>query len=115
MYTVISDFHELHPAATGLNLAEAWTLMMALAGCDYAFARDGSGAMRLLLWNNPETAEQGLEEPMNDGRNWSVYNSNFPDNALARAAIMRCFVDDGVRGVVIVTDERHRAERTRAA
>jgi hypothetical protein len=115
MYTVISDVHELYPAATGLNLAEAWTLMMALAGCDYAFARDNGGAMRLLLWNNPEAAAQGVEEPMNDGRDWSVYSSNFPDNALARAAIMRCFVDREVRNVGIVTDERYRAERTRAA
>lgn len=115
MYTVTSDVHQLHPAATGLNLTEAWTLMIALAGCDYAFARDGAGAMRLLLWNNPEAAAQEMEEPMNDGRDWSVYKSNFPDNTLARAAIMRCFVDREMRGVCIVTDERHRAEQARAA
>jgi hypothetical protein len=115
MYTVFSDAHELYPAATGLKLTEAWTLMMALSGCDYAFERDGGGVMRLLLWNNPDAAAQGVDEPMNDGRDWSVYSSKFPDNALARAAIMRCFVDEGMRGVFIVTDERYRAEQARAA
>jgi hypothetical protein len=115
MYTVFSDVHELHPAATGLKLTEAWTLMMALSGCDYAFERDGGGVMQLLLWNNPEAVAQGMEEPMNNGRDWSVYGSNFPDNAVARAAIMRCFVDHGMRGVCIVTDEQYRAERSRAA
>ncbi len=115
MYTVFSNVHELYPAATGLKLTEAWTLMMALAGCDYAFARDDGGVMRLFLWNNPEAGAKGMEEPMNDGRDWSVYSSNFPDNALARLAIMRCFVDDGVRGAFIVTDARHRAVKTRAA
>ncbi|HTT81896.1 MAG TPA: hypothetical protein VMF67_00285 [Rhizomicrobium sp.] len=115
MYTVFSDAHELYPAATGLKLAEAWTLMMALSGCDYAFERDGAGAMRLLLWNNLEMAAERVEEPMNDGRDWSVYSSNFPDNAIARAAIMRCFVGDGVRGVRLLTDEEFRAEKTRTA
>jgi hypothetical protein len=115
MYTVFSDVHDLYPAATGLKLAEAWTLMMALSGCDYAFERDGAGAMRLLLWNNPEMAAEGVEEPMNDGRDWSAYSSNFPDNGLARAAIMRRFEGDGVRGVNLLTDERYRAEKARAA
>jgi len=108
MYTVFSDAHTLYPAAGGLKLIEAWTLMMALSGCDYAFERDGAGAMRLLLWNNSEAAAEGMDEPMNDGRDWSVYRSNFPDNALARVAIMRCFVDDGVRNVRLVTDEDYR-------
>ncbi|HEX4158807.1 MAG TPA: hypothetical protein VHY79_10040 [Rhizomicrobium sp.] len=115
MYTVFSDAHELYPAATGLKLAEAWTLMMALAACDYAFARDGTGLMQLFLWNSAEAAAEGMEEPMNDGRDWSVYSSNFPDNALARFAIMRRFVDQGMRGVGILTDERFREKKARAA
>jgi hypothetical protein len=115
MYTVSSTVHELYPAAAGLKLPEAWTLMMALSGCDYAFERDVGVVMRLFLWNNPEAVAQGIEEPMNDGRDWSVFSSNFPDNALARIAIMRCFVDNGVRGVFLVTDERQRAEHARAA
>jgi len=115
MYTVFSDVHELCPAAAGLKLAEAWTLMMALAVCDYAFARDHAGVMRLLLWNNSDAAAEGMDEPMNDGRDWSVYRSNLPDNALARAAIMRCFVGDGLRGVRLATDENYRMEASRAA
>lgn len=114
MYTVFSDVHELYPAATGLKLAEAWTLMMALAGCDYAFERDGAGAMRLFLWNNPEAAAAEMDEPMNDGRDWSIYSSNFPDNAIARITIMCRFVGGGVRGVHLLTDERYRAEEARA-
>ncbi|HEX3665552.1 MAG TPA: hypothetical protein VHU23_10005 [Rhizomicrobium sp.] len=115
MYTVFSDVHELYPAARGMRLIEAWTLTMALAGCDYAFERDGGGIMRLLLWNNAEAAMEGMTEPMNDGRDWSTYHSNFPDNALARAAIMRCFVGRELRGVCLLTDERYRAEEVRVA
>jgi hypothetical protein len=114
MYTVFSDVHELYPAATGLKLTEAWTLMMALAGCDYAFERDSDGVMRLLLWNNAETIAEGMEEPMNDGRDWSGYSSNFPDNALARVAIMRHFVDQELRGVQLLPDARYRAEEAHA-
>lgn len=115
MYTVFSDGHGTEAAVTSLKLAEAWTLMMALSACDYAFERDSAGAMRLLLWNNEEAAAEGTEEPMNDGRDWSAYRSELPDNALARAAIMRRFVDDGVRGVRLVTDETWRAGKARIA
>ena len=113
MYTVFSEVHD--HAATGLKLAEAWTLMMALSACDYSFERDGAGVMRLLLWNNPEAIAEGLEEPMNDGRDWAAYSSNFPDNSLARMAIMRRFVGGTVRGIRLLTDEHYRAGKARAA
>ena len=115
MYTVYSDIHELYPAAGGLKLTEAWTLMMALAACDYAFERDTAGVMRLFLWNNSEATAEKMEEPMNNGRDWSVYGSIFPDNALARVAIMRRFAGQELRGVHLVSDERYRAIEAYAA
>jgi hypothetical protein len=114
MYTVFSDDHELYPAAAGLRLAEAWTLMMALLACDYAFERDGAGRMRLFLWNSPEAVADRMEEPMNDGRDWSLFSSNIPENALARVAIMHRFVGHALRGVHLVTDETYRLDELRA-
>ena len=116
MYTVFLDALDAHePAVTGLKLAEAWTLMMALSACDYAFERDRAGVMRLFLWNNLEAASEGMEEPMNDGRDWSLYSSGFPDNALARMDIMRRFIGQELRGVHLLADDRYREGKARAA
>ncbi|HEY3638792.1 MAG TPA: hypothetical protein VGK90_11630 [Rhizomicrobium sp.] len=114
MYTVVSLKDELIPAGSGMKLEEAWTLMMVLAGCDYAFERDTGGGMNLLVWNSDEARASGMPEPMDDGRDWRLYSSSLPDNSLARVAIMSRFLDDGMPGIVVQTDEQFGAEMARA-
>ena len=97
-YTVVSAADDEGAQGSGLTLAEAFTRMMAFARCDYAFGRS-NGDMHLSLAQSDDAPEGYDTEPP------PVLRSKLLDDVRARAEIMRRFVNHGVNGYRIMTDE----------
>jgi hypothetical protein len=104
-YTVFSPMDEDGAQASGLSLSEAFARMMALAHCDYSFARS-NGDVCLML--TPADAPENFPvEPPPGCR------SKLLDNEMARAEIMRRFLKNGYSSYRIVTDEDWQLEERR--
>jgi hypothetical protein len=104
-YTVFSPMDEYGAQASGLSLAEAFTRMMALARCDYAFGRF-NGDMVLTL-TPADAAESFPQEPPPECKSKQL------DNERARAEIMRRFLKHGFGGYRMLTDEDWQREERR--
>lgn len=106
-YTVVSTADDEGVQGSGLTLAEAFARMMAFARCDYAFGRS-NGDMHLSLAQSDDAPEGYDTEPP------PALRSKLLDDTKARTEIMRRFVNHGVNGYRIVTDEDwQREERKR--
>jgi hypothetical protein len=105
-YTVVSMMDDEGAQGSGLTLAEAFTRMMAFARCDYAFGRS-HGDMHLSLTQLADAPEgYGTEPP-------PALRSKLLDDVRARAEIMRRFVNHGVNGYRIMSDQDWQREEHR--
>jgi len=105
-YTVVSVADEEGAQGSGLTLTEAFTRMMAFARCDYAFGRS-HGDMHLSLTQSADAPEGYDTEPP------PALRSKQLDDVKARAEIMRRFVNHGVNGYRIMTDQDWQREERR--
>lgn len=104
-FTVISPADEDGAQASGLSLSEAFTRMMALARCDYAFGRfQGDMVLTLTPADAPDAFPQ---EPPPECKSKQL------DNERARAEIMRRFLKNGFVGYRMMTDEDWQREEKR--
>jgi len=94
-YTVIDDEGA---QGSGLALSEAFARMMAFARCDYGFGRV-NGDMCLSITQTDDAPEGYETEPP------PALRSKLLDNDKARAEIMRRFINGGIGGYRIMTDE----------
>lgn len=106
-YTVFSVTDVDGAQGSGLTLSEAFARLMAFARCDYAFSRV-NGDMHLSLTQADDVSDCDNAEPP------PALRSKLLDDARARTEIMRRFVNRGVNGYRIMTDEDwQREERKR--
>jgi hypothetical protein len=106
-YTVVSMVDDEGAQGSGLTLAEAFTRMMAFAHCNYAFGRS-QGDMHLSLTQQDDVPQGYDTEPP------PALRSKLLDDVRARTEIMRRFVNRGVNGYRIMTDQDwQREERKR--
>ena len=88
---------------TGLTLNEAFTRMMAFAECDFLFHRIG-GVMHLTRHHREELPEEYANDTTLRAHYFPEHQSHLIDDAMARAEIMRKFLNTGFKGYHIVTD-----------
>jgi hypothetical protein len=105
-YTVVSVVGDEGALGSGMTLAEAFTRMMVFARCEYSFGRF-SGDMHLSLTQADDTSDGYESEPP------PALRSKLMDDAMARAEIMRRFVNHGVNGYRIMRDEDWQREEQR--
>src|ERR1700722_15874512 len=108
-YTVFDLTEDWGHEAPGLSLEEAFARLMAVAGCDYSFARDGS-EMRLLFQRRQPLPEIGFAsdewmEFMNPD-----FRSAITNDEEARRSIMEQMIEHGLGTYRAIPDEQYRAE-----
>jgi hypothetical protein len=111
-YTVFDLEEDWGNDAPGLTLEEAFARLMALAECDYSFARDGA-EMRLLFQRRQPQPEIGFaSDDWTDFMN-PDFRSAVADDNEARRSIMEQMIDHGLGHYCVVPDERYRAEQAK--
>ena len=113
-YAVFSLADDEGHYGSGLTLTEAFTRMMAFAECDFLFHRV-DGVMHLTLHHREELPEEYRRDPALQAHYFPEHRSTLAD-AMARAEIMRKFLNTGFKGYHIVTDAslREQAAKERA-
>jgi hypothetical protein len=111
-YTVFELNDDYGREASGLSLEEAFARLMALAECDYSFARDGSEMRLLFLRRNPLPDMPFPDEKLMDFLNPDFRSSNTA-NAEARREIMEQMIEHGLGRYCVVPDERFLAEKAK--
>jgi hypothetical protein len=107
-YTVFDMQEDWGNEAPGLTLEEAFARLMALAGCDYSFARDGA-EMRLLFQCRQSQPEIGFpDDEWMDFMN-PDFRSAVADDTEARRSIMEQMIDNGLGHYCVMSDDRYRA------